>query len=258
MPQLSGAIRPGEPLPNVHAIVHLAGESVAGLWTKKKKKRIAESRIEGTRRLVEAIERADPRPSVLVSASAVGYYGSPANDAEISEEAEKGEGFLAEVCIGWEREAERAEAFGVRVVRLRIGLVLGIEGGTLGAMLPAFNAGAGGRIGPGTQIWPWIHIDDLVSLIRRAIDEPSFTGVYNAVAPEPVPQSEFATTLASLLHRPAFLPAPSFVLRTLFGGFGEEMLVSRRVVPRRALEAGFTFAHPTLEPALRDLLAERS
>lgn len=245
----------GEVLRDVRAVVHLAGESVAGLWTADRRRRIEESRVKTTRALVDAIAKADPRPRVLVSASAVGYYGDPADhDREITEEHAPGEGFLARVCVQWEREAERAEQAGVRVVRLRIGLVLGPEGGTLGAMLPAYKAGLGGKLGSGRQLWPWIHVDDLVALFRRAIEDETFSGAYNAVSPHPMRQVDIAKTLASILHRPAFLPAPAFALKGVLGDFANEMLVSRRVVPRRALDAGFVFQHPDLEPALRDLL----
>lgn len=242
---------------DVRAIVHLAGESVSGLWTAKKRERIEKSRIEGTRALVDAIERCAVRPSVLVSASAVGYYGDPGGEGPITEKHARGKGFLAEVCEGWEREALRAEALGLRVVRLRIGIVLGRGGGALEAMLPSFKLGLGGRMGSGRQIWPWIHLADLVSMIRRAIDDTTWSGVYNATAPEPVTQLVFTKTLASLLRRPSFLPAPAFALETVLGDFASELLASRRVLPQRALDAGFTFRFPKLEPALRELVARR-
>lgn len=236
------------------AIVHLAGESVAGLWTEKKKERIRKSRVEGTRALVDAIEKSDARPEVLVSASAVGYYGDPGDERPIHEDHPRGEGFLAEVCDAWEREAIRAETLGVRVVRVRISLVLGKGGGTLGAMLPSFKLGAGGRIGSGKQLWPWIHEDDLCAMIRTAIDDPSWSGAYNAAAPEPVAQSAFAKTLASILHRPSFLATPAFAIKAVLGDFASEILVSRRVVPKKALDAGFEFRFTTIESALRDLV----
>lgn len=242
-------------LREVDAVVHLAGESVAGLWTSARRARIEQSRIESTRALVDALAAATPRPRVLVSASAVGYYGTPESDSiELTEDRPPGTGFLADVCAGWEREARRAEELGVAVVRLRIGLVLGRSGGTLAAMLPAFKAGLGGRIGSGRQLWPWIHEDDLVALCEQALDDPSFAGPYNAVAPGIVPQSDFAKALARRLRRPAFLPVPAFALEAVLGDFATEMLVSRRVVPARALEAGFSFRFPDLESALADLV----
>ncbi len=241
-------------LREVDALVHLAGESVAGLWTSGKRERIERSRIESTRTLVEAMRAVEPRPKVFLSASAVGYYGSPSGDEPLTEDHPPGEGFLADVCKGWEREAVKAEDAGVRVVLVRIGLVLGPEGGTLGAMLPAFKAGLGGRIGSGKQLWPWVHIDDLVAMSQRALEDASWSGPYNGVAPGIVPQGEFAKALARQVHRPAFLPAPAFALKSVLGDFASEMLVSRRVVPQRAEQAGFRFRHPELEPALADLL----
>jgi uncharacterized protein (TIGR01777 family) len=233
------------------ALVHLAGEPVAGLWTAAKRDRIHSSRVDTTHALVEAM--GDGRPAVLVCASAVGYYGvSP--DREIAEDDPPGEGFLADVCRGWEREAERAEELGVRVVRMRIGLVMGREGGTLAAMLPAFKAGLGGRLGSGRQWWPWIHVDDVVAMIRAALTS-GWSGAYNATAPSPVTQREFAKTLGRVLRRPALVPMPAAALELALGDFGREVLASRRVMPRRALEQGFVFRFPELEPALRDLLS---
>lgn len=239
---------------DVSAVVHLAGEPVAGIWTASKRASIEASRVTTTRALVDAMEAVDARPAVFVCASAVGYYGDPP-DREIVETDRAGEGFLAQVCVRWEREAERAEPLGVRVLRMRFGLVLGREGGSLAAMLPAYKAGLGGTLGSGRQVWPWIHIADVVRLIRHGIDDVSWSGAYNATAPAPVTQKEFARTLARVLRRPAFLPTPAFVLKAVLGGFSSELLVSRRVVPRRALEAGFVFRFPELEPALRDLVA---
>jgi uncharacterized protein (TIGR01777 family) len=241
-------------LREMDAVVHLAGESVAGLWTSAKRARIERSRIDSTRALVDALIAVEPRPRVLLSASAVGYYGTPKGDEPLAEDHAPGEGFLADVCRGWEREAERAEEADVRVVLLRIGLVLGPEGGTLGAMLPAFKAGLGGRIGSGKQLWPWIHIDDLVGMSQRALEDPRWSGPYNGVAPGVVTQGDFAKALAKQVHRPAFLPAPAFALKSVLGDFASEMLVSRRVVPQRAQEVGFRFRHPELQPALSDLL----
>ncbi len=246
------ALRDGSALEGVDAVVHLAGEPVAGLWTAKKRERIEKSRVEGTRALVEAMREATPR--VLVSASAVGYYGAPDPSATVTEDDPAGEGFLARVCAEWEREAARAEELGVRVVRLRIGLVMGRGGGALGSMLPAFKAGLGGKVGAGTQRWPWIHERDVLRLIERAIDDDSWSGAYNTVAPEPVEQARFAKTLASILRRPSFLPEPAFAVRAVLGDFADELLLSRRVVPARALAAGFRFDFPELEPALRDVL----
>lgn len=258
VPALTGALGwsslDGSALQGVDAVVHLAGEPVSGLWTSSKRARIEKSRIESTRALVDALRDAAPRPSVLVSASAVGFYGDPGGDAPLTEEHAPGTSFLADVCVGWEREARRAEELGVRVVLLRIGLVLGPEGGALQAMLPAFKAGLGGRIGSGRQVWPWVHADDVVGMARRAVEDPAWSGPYNAAAPNPVPQALFAKALARRVHRPAFLPAPAFALQAVLGDFASELLVSRRVLPARAEQAGFTFRFPELEPALADLV----
>lgn len=246
-----------QPLVGAHAVVHLAGESVGGgRWTPARKRAIESSRVLGTRRLVEAIASvpAAVRPRVLLSASAIGFYGETAQ-REVDEESAKGEGFLADVCERWEAEARAAEALGVRVVIVRVGVVLGRSGGALGKMVPLYRAGLGGRMGPGTQWWPWVHLADVVGLVRFAIEDERVRGVLGASAPGLVPQHEFSSVLARVLRRPAFLPAPSFALRAALGEFAEELLGSRRVVPRRALALGYRFRFPELEPALRDLLA---
>lgn len=243
----------GALLADFFGVVSLAGEPVSGRWTRAKMKRIEASRIEGTRALVDVIEAADPRPEVLVSASAMGYYG-PRGEDELTEGEPPGTDFLARVCVEWEREAERARALGVRVVTPRIGLVLGRGGGALDAMLPLFKAGLGGRIGSGRQWWSWIHLDDLVRLLVAAVRDEAMDGAYNAVSPAPVRQADFAKTLARVLGRPAFLPAPAFALRAATGGFAAELLASRRLVPARARQAGFGFRHADLEAALRATL----
>jgi uncharacterized protein (TIGR01777 family) len=236
-------------------VVNLMGEPVAGRWTRAKKDAILSSRVEGTSRLVDAIESlpAARRPRVLVSASAIGYYGDR-GDEVLTESSSVGSDFLADVCVQWEREAARAEALGVRTVMLRIGLVMSREGGALGAMLPAFRMGLGGAMGSGAQWWPWIHIQDLVDLLLFAIDRDEIRGPLNATAPEPARQRDFAKTLARVLGRPAFLPAPAFALRTALGAFSEELLASRRVVPTAAQNAHFSFRFTRLEDCLRDAL----
>lgn len=245
-----------EPLVGAHAVVHLAGENVGNApWTAARKRAIEESRVLGTRRLVDAIARVPEavRPRVLVSASAIGFYGDT-RQAEADETSPKGEGFLADVCGQWEHEAKRAETLGVRVVIVRIGLVLGPRGGALEKMLPLYRAGLGGRMGPGTQWWPWIHIDDAVGLFRFAIEKDDLSGVLGATSPGLVPQKQFSDVLARVVRRPAFIPAPAFALRAALGEFSDELLGSRRVVPRRAIALGYPFRFPELEPALRDLL----
>jgi uncharacterized protein (TIGR01777 family) len=249
-----------EPVPRgattaLHAVVHLAGEPVAGRWTEAKKRAIVESRIESTRRIVDAMAALPPndRPAVLVSASAMGYYGER-GDREVSEDDPPGDDFLARLCVDWEREAKRAESFGVRVVTLRIALVLARRGGALERMLLPFRFGMGGPIGGGRQWWSWIHVADVVGLIRHAIARSELHGAINACAPNPVRQAEFAAVLGRVLGRPAFVPTPGFAVRAALGEFATELLASRRLVPVRALESGYRFQFPQLEAALRDLL----
>ncbi len=236
------------------AVVHLAGESVAGRWNAAKKRDIRESRVTGTRHLIKAIGEAKSKPSVLVCASAVGYYGDRGEE-ELTEESGPGGDFLAEVCQAWEAEARRAEEFQVRVVMLRTGVVLGRDGGALKQMLIPFKLGLGGPVGNGRQWMPWVSLDDLVGIIVYAIESTHVQGPVNATAPNPVQNREFTKTLAHVLHRPAFLPVPAFALKLLLGEFAEVLLASQRVVPRRLQEAGYAFRHSTLEEALGAILA---
>jgi uncharacterized protein (TIGR01777 family) len=242
-------------LAGVETVFHLAGEPVAeGRWSDDKRRRIRDSRVLGTRHLVDGLAHAERRPAVLVSASAVGYYGDRGDD-ELTEDAAPGEGFLAEVCAGWEHEARRAESLGVRVVCVRIGIVLAPDGGALATMRLPFKLGIGGRLGSGRQWMPWIHIDDLVGLLLFAAREPSLHGTLNAAAPGCVRNVDFTRTMGRALHRPAVLPVPEFALRTLFGDMSGILLASQRVKPAAAEQEGFHFAYPELEPALNDALA---
>ena len=239
-------------LSGVDAIFHLAGEPVAeGRWTEAKRQRIRASRTDSTRALVRSIESADARarPRVLVCASAVGIYGSR-GDEVLDEDAAPGEGFLADVCRDWEAEAARAESLGVRVVSLRIGIVLAKEGGALAKMLTPFELGLGASLGSGAQWMPWIHVDDVVGLLRFAAATGTLRGPVNAVAPAPVTNAEFTRALGRAVHRPAFLRAPRFALELALGQVAAVVLASQRVVPKRAQGAGFAFAHPTLGEAL--------
>jgi uncharacterized protein (TIGR01777 family) len=248
--------RGGEPpeaaLGNVDAVIHLAGENVAQRWTAPVKRRILESRVTGTRALVRAMASLPRPPATLICASAVGYYGSR-GDETLAEAAAPGEGFLAEVCIAWEREALAAQELGVRVVRMRTGVALDPRGGALGRMLFPFRWGLGGPLGDGRQWMPWIHVEDLAELFRFAV-ETSIEGAVNAVSPNPVENSDFTRELAHALRRPAFLPTPKFALRALFGEMAEVLLASQRVIPQAAVSAGFQFRFPHLAPALADLL----
>jgi len=241
-------------LSGTDAVIHLAGEPVAQRWTAAAKARIRESRVTGTANLVRGLGRSNPRPSVLVCASAIGYYGAR-GDEVLDEQASPGSGFLPEVCVAWEREAQTAEALGIRVVRVRIGIVLAPEGGALQRMLPPFRAGLGGPLGAGKQWMSWIHLQDLVSLFRHVLENP-VSGAVNGTAPHPVTNAEFTRQLAGTLRRPAFLPVPGFALRALFGEMSEVLLSGQRVVPFAAETSGFRFAWPELGPALRHLLAE--
>ena len=230
---------PPEAFAGVDAVFHLAGESVAeGRWTAAQKARIRDSRVIGTRHLVQGLAQAAVKPKVLVSASAVGYYGNR-GDEELTEASPPANDFLAQVCIDWEREALAAEKLGVRVVTARTGIVLG----------------AGGPLGSGRQWMPWIHVADLARLYVHAAEQASLSGPMNAVAPNPVRNSEFTKALGRQLHRPAFMPAPYLGLRLAFGEFAQVLFASQRVIPKVALDTGFVFQYPELAGALREILA---
>lgn len=247
---------PAEALLGAQAVVHLAGEHIAaGRWSDEVKRRIRDSRVLGTRHLVSAMEFTPPR--VFVCASAVGFYGDR-GDEVLDEHAAPGTGFLSEVCQEWEHEADRAAGFGVRVVKLRIGVVLSREGGALAEMLPLFKFGLAGKLGSGQQWFPWIHLDDIVGLIRHAIFTDDVRGPLNGVAPGIVTNAEFTSTLAAALHRPAFFAVPAFALKLGLGEMADMLLASMRVTPVVALNTGYQFNHPTLAPALNHLLGRRA
>ena len=241
-----------DPLEGLDAVVHLAGESIAaGRWTRARKAGIRESRIRGTRLLSEALARLDNPPRVLLCASAVGFYGDR-KDEEVDESAAPGRGFLSEVCQEWEAATEPAARRGIRVVVLRFGVVLSAAGGALPRMLTPFRLGLGGRVGTGRQWMSWVALADAVEAIHFALVQGALAGALNVVAPSPVTNRELARVLGRVLRRPAFLPVPAVALRLALGEMGEELLLSgQRVVPRRLLDAGFTFRHPDLEEALR-------
>ena len=243
---------PDESLRDAGAVIHLAGEPVAQRWTAEAKRRIRESRVEGTRNLVRAIERLANRPEALICASAMGYYGSR-GDEILNESAPPADTYLAEVCKAWEQEAQAAESLGVRVVRVRIGIVLDPRGGALQRMLPPFRIGLGGKLGSGRQWMSWIHLEDLAAIFQFALDHP-VRGAVNGVAPYPVSNSEFTRALGQALHRPTLSPMPAFALKMLFGEMSEILLASQRVAPAAAEAAGFRFRFPQLGPALADLL----
>ena len=249
---LSRHTPPAESLREADAIIHLAGEPVAQRWTAAAKQRILDSRVVGTRNLVEALAALPRRPEALICASAIGYYGSR-GDEVLTESSAPGSGFLPEVCVAWEREALAAEAFGIRVVRVRTGVVLDANGGALVRMLPPFRMGLGGRLGSGRQWMSWIHLEDLAALFQFAV-ESQVRGPLNAVAPYAVTNSDFTGELARTLRRPAVFPVPEFALRLLFGEMADVLLASQRVAPGAAEAAGFRFRFPQLAPALADLL----
>jgi uncharacterized protein (TIGR01777 family) len=243
---------PADALREADAVIHLAGTPVAQRWSAKVKQDIRESRVAGTRHLVESLSKLKRKPGVLICASAVGYYGSR-GDEVLAESAAPGSGYLAEVCVDWEKEALAAESLGMRVVRIRIGIVLDARGGALPRMLPPFRMGAGGKLGSGKHWMSWIHLDDLAALFQFALIKP-VSGALNGVAPNPVTNADFTRALAAAVHRPAIFPVPAFGLRLLFGEMSEVLLASQRVEPKAAESAGFTFRFPELAPALADIL----
>jgi uncharacterized protein (TIGR01777 family) len=233
------------------AVVHLAGESIMGRWTEQKKRRILESREKGTRLLCENLARLRSRPMVLVSASAVGFYGNR-GDSILDESSPGGSLFLSKVARAWERETEAARLEGIRVVNIRIGFVLARKGGGLATMLPPFQLGIGGRVGSGRQYLSWIALDDLVRVFSHSILTDAFRGPVNAVAPNPVTNREFTKTLGRALGRPTIFPLPAFAARLVLGQMADELLLaSARVVPARLLASGFEFKYPELLGALR-------
>jgi len=251
----AGRLEPSA-LEGFDAVVHLAGENLSqGRWTNAKKARIRDSRVQGTQLLAQTLARLDDRPGVLVSASAIGFYGDRGND-ELDEQSPPGSGFIPDVCRQWESATEPAAEAGVRVVRLRLGLVLSASGGVLGKMLPIFRLGLGGPLGGGRQYVSWITLDDVIGAIQHAIATESLRGPVNAVAPHPVTNREFTRALGRAVRRPAFLAAPAFALRLFLGQMADELLLaSTRVLPRRLLDSGFEFRDVAVESALRRVLA---
>jgi uncharacterized protein len=236
------------------AVVNLAGEPVLGRrWNDAVRREIRDSRVKGTRTVVEAIAAAATPPGILVNASAVGYYGDRGQE-ELPESAAPGTGFLTDVCTEWEDAARAAEAHGTRVVMLRIGVVLSVLGGALPRMLPPFRLFVGGPIGNGRQAFPWIHIDDLTGLILHALDTEELTGPMNATAPHLVSNAEFSKALGRAIGRPSWLPAPQFALRLLIGPAAAVLTASQKAIPRVALDTGYSFLFPELDTALTNLL----
>jgi len=245
---------PPEVISDINAVINLAGEPIApGRWTREKKKRIMESRMETTKALVESLRQSDKRPSLLINASAVGYYG-PCGDEVITEDSPPGSDFLANVCVKWEEAAKNAETLGLRVAILRFGTVLDAEGGALPRMMKPFKMFLGGWLGSGRQWFPWIHRYDIAGMVRFIISNESLSGVFNATTPETVTNLEFSKTLAKVLHRPCIFPVPGFVLRLALGEFGNVLLTGQKAIPQRMLNAGYKFKYPRLEDALKAII----
>ena len=237
-----------------NAIIHLAGETVVGRWTAGKKTKIRDSRVTSTRNLVHALTTMRDRPRVLITASAIGYYGDR-GDEPLNEMSSPGAGFLADVCREWEAATKAAADAGIRTVRLRTGMVLSGEGGALRKMLPPFRMGVGGRIGSGQQWMSWIHIQDWVGAVQHILKNDLLQGPVNLVAPKPVTNSEFTKTLASVLRRPAMFPVPAFAAKLAFGEMAEDVLLtSQRVEPARLITSGYPFQYSELEKALEAIL----
>ena len=240
-------------VPRLDVIIHLAGEPIAQRWSAEVKQSISESRVGTTRKLVAAIAKLKHKPSVLICASAVGYYGDRGEEI-LTEASGPGSGFLAELCVEWECEALRAQESGLRVVPIRIATVLGRNGGALKKMLLPFRLGLGGRFGDGRQWVSWIHIDDLTSLLRFAAENPAVTNPLNGSSPEPVTNARFTAALGRSVHRPAVLPLPKSALKLILGEMADFLFTSLRVIPEAPMRAGFQFDHPELDAALRDIV----
>jgi hypothetical protein len=267
MPEMAGveAVRwdpLGEPAPvaalsGANAVVHLAGENVAQRWSERAKQAIRESRVTGTRNLVaglQATAELGECPQMLISGSAIGYYGAHGEEP-LDEDAPPGGDFLAETCVAWEAEARKASALGIRVVALRTGVVLHRDGGALQKMLPPFRLGIGGPVAGGEQYVSWIHRDDLVGMIAAALEDERWSGPVNGTAPAPVTNRELSRALGHALHRPSLLPVPGIALKLLYGEMAEIVTTGARVVPAKALVLGYSFRHGELNEALRSALA---
>ena len=249
--------QPGEwtrEIEGAHAVINLSGEPIAGKrWSQNQKKKLRESRVRTTQSIVDAIIQAKVRPKVLLNASAIGFYGARGNEI-LNEESAGGSDFLSDVCAQWEKEARRAESFGVRVVNLRTGIVLAREGGALAKMIAPFRMFLGGPLGSGQQVMSWVHIEDEVGGILKALEDNEIRGPLNLTAPNPVTMGEFARTLGRVMHRPSGLVVPGFVLKILLGEMSMLLLTGQHAQPQKLTQRGFHFRHETLDHALRSLL----
>lgn len=236
------------------AVIHLAGETIVGHWDEKKKQRIRDSRINSTHSLVQALAQAAQKPRVLITASAIGYYGNR-GDERLTENSRPGSNFLATVCRDWEAETKPAADAGIRTVQLRIGVMLSMAGGALKQMVTPFRFGLGGIIGNGKQYWSWVALEDVVGAVQHALAHEGLSGPVNAVSPNPLTNIDFTRAIAQVLRRPALFPLPVFAVRLFFGQMGEELLLaSARVLPTKLEASGYKFRYPELKPALVDIL----
>ena len=240
-------------LEGLDAVIHFAGESISALrWTDEKKKAIRDSRVHGTRTMIEAFARLEKKPKVFISASAIGFYGDR-GDEEMTETNSVGDTFLSEVSKEWESESRRAEDMGIRTVLLRNGIVLSKDGGALATMMTPFKLGVGGVVGNGKQWMSWVSLDDAVGIVNYALENENLRGAVNVVSPNPVTNEEFTKTLGEVLYRPTFLPLPEFAVNLVFGEMGDALLIdSTRVVPKRLLDSGFKFRYPEIKSALEN------
>ncbi|MFD1020616.1 TIGR01777 family oxidoreductase [Thalassobacillus hwangdonensis] len=245
---------PEEHLPDLDAIVNLAGESLnSGRWTEERKRRILDSRIKATEAIIDLIEKMDSKPEVLVNASAVGFYGNSKIETFTEDTKDPGRGFLSMVVTEWEKRATQATQLGVRTVYARFGIILGEEGALPKMILP-YKAMIGGKLGSGEQWMSWVHIDDIVGMIKFAIETPEISGPFNVTAPNPKRNKDFGKILGEVLNRPHWIPAPSFAIKTALGEMSTLLLDGQCVVPKKATEHGYQFHYPELEPALQSIL----
>lgn len=244
---------PAEAFDNVDAIIHLAGAPVNQRWTPESKALLRSSRVESTRSLVQSLSTLSRRPAILLSGSAIGIYGDR-GDETLTEQSKPSKSFLADLSVEWEKEATLARALGVKVCCLRTGIVLGTDGGALASMLPVFRLGAGGRLGSGKQFMSWIHLDDWLESVLFLLQQDTPPLCANLTAPEPVRNADFTRILGKVLGRPAFFPVPELALKLVFGEMSTILLASQNVIPEALMQSGYTFRHPGLESALRNLL----
>ncbi len=247
------SLPPAEALEGADGVINLMGESISKRWDENQKKKIYNSRISGTRKIVEAFEKLNHKPKVFVSTSAIGIYGNRGAE-ELNESSNVADDFLAKVCKDWENEANKARNHGARVAIIRVGIVIGKNGGALAQMLPIFKLGGGGPLGSGKQYMSWIHIEDLASMYIEALKNNEIKGVLNGTSPYPVTNAEFTKVLGKVLRRPAFLPAPSFAIKIAFGEMSQILLEGQKVLPVKFKEAKFRFRVPTLEMAIKESL----